>query len=87
MVLMKFHLFYISLIAKYSIFVTVHNLFLLSSPGRKGRAFVVPPALVWVWACTKTLTLPITHELLWIELSYFTCAFLVTIPFHGYQNF
>ena len=28
-----------------------------------------------VCVCTKTLTLPITHELLWVELSYFTCVF------------
>ena len=37
--------------------------------------------------CTKTLTLPITHELLKVGLSYFTCAFLVTRPFNVYQNF
>ena len=35
----------------------------------------------------KNLTLPITHKLLLLELSYFTCVFLVTRPFHGYQNF
>ena len=33
----------------------------------------------------KKLTLPVTHELLKVELSYFTCAFLVTRPFHGYK--
>ena len=41
----------------------------------------------WRQMCTKTLTLPLTHELLQIQVSYITCPFLVTRPYHRYQNF
>ena len=44
----------------------------------------------WPWTLThfsKTLTLAITFEWQVMGLSYFTCVFLITIPFYWYQNF
>ena len=44
----------------------------------------------WPWSLTyfqKTLTLAIASLPEEVWLSYFICTFLVTRPFHGYQNF
>ena len=35
---------------------------------------------------SETLTLPITFEWQVLEISYFTCVFLITIPFRWYQS-
>ena len=58
------------------------------------KTFSTVPKVLTSWPCLwpltyiyKTLTLVITFELFEIGPLYFTCVFLITIPFNWYQTF
>jgi hypothetical protein len=64
--------------------------YFMSVPCDKIFSWVPKFVTMWPWCLTylsKTLILPITFEWYVLGLWNFTWMFLVTISFHGYQNF